>query len=166
MKVFHILAKQTSAVLLLICDKLCLIYPNLAKKIPFITNMLDNKKNIEEFYIELKNKFPKIAELKTWNIYNWSVESYENSMIMSDLAEEIILWTSNDKLEDSRNFFNFLELCLNAYDERVTSFIYTDFLVTIMEAENSETRELIKKMMLSKTKELYQRLFQFYSESK
>jgi hypothetical protein len=127
--------------------------------------MLDNKKNIEEFYIDLKNKFPKIAELKTWNKYNWSIEGYENSMIMSDLAEEIILWTSNDKLEDSRNFFNFLELCLNVYDERVTSFIYTDFLITIMEAENKETRELIKKMMLSKTKEFYQLLFQFYSES-
>ncbi|TDO71065.1 hypothetical protein EV143_11057 [Flavobacterium chryseum] len=127
--------------------------------------MLDNKKNIEEFYIDLKNKFPKIAELKTWNKYNWSIEGSENSMIMSDLAEEIIFWTSNDKLEDSRFFFEYLESCLKNYDQRVTSFIYTDFLVTIIETKNKEARELIKKMMLSKTKEFYQRLFQFYSES-
>jgi len=127
--------------------------------------MLDNKKNIEEFYIDLKHRFPEITELKTWNKYNWSVDGCENSMIMSELAEEIILWTSNNKLEDSQNFFDYLELCLEVYDERVTSFIYTDFLLTIMEAKEKETRELIKKMMLSKTKEFYQRLFQFYSES-
>nr|WP_294932667.1 hypothetical protein [uncultured Flavobacterium sp.] len=113
----------------------------------------------------MKNLFPKITELKTWNKYNWSVDGYENSMIMSELAEEIILWTSNNKLEDSQNFFAYLELCLEVCDERVTSFIYTDFLVTIMEAKEKETRELIKKMMLSKTKEFYLRLFQFYNES-
>lgn len=104
--------------------------------------------------------------MKTWNKYNWSVDGSENSMIMSDLAEEIILWTSNNKLEDLRNFFDYLESCLEVYDERVTSFIYTDFLVTIMEEKGKESRELIKKMMLSKTKEFYQRMFQFYSESK
>ena len=125
--------------------------------------MLDNKKNIEEFYIDLKNRFPKITELKTWDKYNWSVNGCENSMIMSELAEEIMLWTSNNKLEDSKNFFDYLELCLEIYDERVTSFIYTDFLVTIM--EEKETRELIKKMMQPKIKEFYKRLFQFYSES-
>ena len=126
--------------------------------------MLDNKKNIEEFYIDLKHRFPEITELKTWNKYNWSVDGCENSMIMSELAEEIILWTSNNKLEDSQNFFDYLELCLEVYDERFTSFIFTDFLVTIME-EKENTRELIKKMMLFKTKEFYQRLLQFYSEA-
>jgi hypothetical protein len=129
-----------------------------------LINMLENKKNIEEFYIDLKNRFPKLTELKTWNKYNWRVDGCENSMIMSDLAEEIILWTSNNKLEDSRNFFDYLESCIEVYDERVTSFIYTDFLVTIMETKEKETRELIKKMMLTKTKQFYQRLFQFYSE--
>ncbi|MWB96226.1 hypothetical protein GON26_17830 [Flavobacterium sp. GA093] len=127
--------------------------------------MLDKKKNIEEFYIDLKNRFRKIKELKTWNKYNWSIDGCENSIIMSELAEEIILWTSNNKVEDSQNFFDYLESCLEVYDERVTSLIYSDFLVTIMEVKEKETRELIKKMMLSKTRELYQRLFQFYSES-
>ncbi|HEU4791906.1 MAG TPA: hypothetical protein VFS71_19635 [Flavobacterium sp.] len=127
--------------------------------------MLDNKKNIEEFYIDLKNRFPKLTELKTWNKYNWSIDGCENSMIMSELAEEIILWTSKNKLEDSQNFFDYQELSLEVYDERVISFIYTDFLMTIMEAKEKETRELIKKMMLYKTKEFYQRLFQFYNES-
>lgn len=127
--------------------------------------MLDNKKNIEEFYNDLKNRFQKIAEMKIWSKYNWSVEGCENSLIMSELAEEIILWTDINKLEDVKKFFEYLESCLEVYNDRVISFIYTDFLVTIMEVKEKEKRELIKKMMLSKTIELYQRLFLFYSES-
>lgn len=127
--------------------------------------MLDNKKNIEEFYIDLRNQFPKIKELKTWDKYNWTVEGNENSMIMSELGDEIILWTFNNKLDLTRKFLNYLELCLDVYDERVTSFIYTDFLTTIMEIKDRNKRASIKEMMSDKTKELYQKLFQFYRES-
>lgn len=49
-------------------------------------------------------------------------------------------------------------------DVRFTSFIYTDFLVTIMEAKN-QPREVIKSMIVPETKKLYIRLFDLYRES-
>jgi O-acetylhomoserine/O-acetylserine sulfhydrylase-like pyridoxal-dependent enzyme len=46
----------------------------------------------------------------------------------------------------------------------VISIIYTDFLVTIMEIDDKEIRETIKKMMKPETAKQYMELFKYYQE--
>ena len=60
---------------------------------------------------------------------------------------------------------DFIENYFNEGDSSVTSIIYTDFLVTIMEIKDKETRETIKKMMKPETAQHYKQLFNFYREA-
>jgi hypothetical protein len=120
------------------------------------------KKNIQEFYIELKNQFPRINELSLWNNYDWSLEGNNNSLIMSEIAIEITNWTKSDNLE---NLFEFIENSFIEHDTRTTSFLYADFLVTIIEIKDKQIRESIKQIMKPITREHYQRLLDFYLEA-
>ena len=120
-------------------------------------------KNIEQFYQELKNNFPKINQCKFWNEYDSSEEGYEHSSIMTEIAREISSWDIKEYGEFSR-LFQFIENAFLTHDNRTTSFLATDFLVTIMEIENKFVRDEIKKNMRSKTQETYREMLKFYNE--
>lgn len=127
--------------------------------------MIVNKKNIEQFYFELRSQFPQLKELRIWQECDWSEQGYENSMIMSAIAEEMASWAANNQLQQTQLLLDFIESSfLDSYN-RVKSFICTDFLVTIMEIKDKETREILKKQMKPETAKHYQQLFNFYREA-
>jgi len=126
--------------------------------------MLKQKKNFEDFYNEIRGVFPRIKQLETWSNYDWSVYGFENSLIMSEVAMEMATWVSEGDTSEAQRLMDVIERYFHEGDVRVTSFIYTDFLVTIMEAKK-DPREVIKSMMGPETKKHYIRLFDLYRES-
>ena len=125
--------------------------------------MLLQKKNFVDFYNEIRDQFPKMRELDTWDNYDWSLEGSENSMIMSELSKEMANWVANGQESEGRSMMDMIERYFHEGDVPVTSIIYTDFLVTIMEVKK-EVREKIKRMMGPQTEKHYKNLFNFYRE--
>jgi len=121
------------------------------------------KKNFVDFYNEIRDQFPKMKELSTWDNYDWSLDGSENSLIMSELSEEMAKWVADGKESEGQRLMNLVERYFHEGDVPVTSIIYTDFLVTIMEAKKG-TREKIKTMMGPETERHYKNLFNFYRE--
>lgn len=122
------------------------------------------KKNFEDFYNELRNQFPSINELNTWSLYDWRVNGYKHSLIMSELAIETANLLSHGQLSETEEIMNIVEKYFHEGDTPVISILYSDFLVTIMETKK-ETREALKKMMGTQTINQYNRLLYFYREA-
>jgi hypothetical protein len=125
--------------------------------------MLLQKKNFEDFYNEIRDQFPKMRQLNTWDKYDWSLGGSENSMIMSELSMEMANWVADGQESEGKRMMDMIERYFHEGDIPVISIIYTDFLVTIME-QRKEIREVIKKMMGSETEKHYKNLFKFYRE--
>lgn len=121
-------------------------------------------KNIEEFYQELKNTFPKIDQCLFWDDYNWSEDSYDNSLIMTEIAREISQWDIKSEYWEFTKLFQIIEKGFVEYNLKTSSFLATDFLVTIMEIKDKFIRDEIKKFMRSKTQEEYREMLKFYRE--
>lgn len=115
--------------------------------------MLVQKKNFEDFYNEIRLKFPRMNELETWVKYDWSVNGYEHSLIMSELSEEMTNWVAGGQNTEAQKLMDTVERYFHEGDVHVTSIIYTDFLVTIMETKK-DGREMVKKMMGPETKNI------------
>jgi hypothetical protein len=127
--------------------------------------MLIQKKNVQDFYNEVHCQFPKLKELKIWDKYDWSLEGCEHSMLMTNLSREMAIWATDGDLKETQRLMDFIEDYFCEGDSSVISFLYTDFLVTIMEIENKRIRETIKKMMKSNTAKYYRQLYNFYREA-
>ena len=127
--------------------------------------MLVRKKNFEDFYNEIRSQFPKMRELTTWDNYAWTLNGCENSMIMTELSQEMAVWASNGEVEETQRLLDFIENYFFEGDNGVTSIIYTDFLVTIIEIKDKEIRETIKRMMKPETAKHCKQLFKFYREA-
>jgi hypothetical protein len=125
--------------------------------------MLVQKKNFVDFYNEIRDQFPKMRELDAWNNYDWSSDGYEHSAIMTELSKEMAHWVAEGQGTEGQRLMDLIERYFHEGDVPVTSIIYTDFLVTIMEAKKG-TRETIKKMMGPETERHYKNLFNFYRE--
>jgi hypothetical protein len=123
------------------------------------------KKNIEQFYRNLQEKFPEIKNLSTWINYPWYEGGSENSMIMSELAQEMIRWARENRWDDIAEWMIFTESAFLEYDKTTSSYIYTDFLVEIIEIKDRNLRESIKALMKSETKIQYKQLLDFYREA-
>lgn len=121
-------------------------------------------KNIIQFYKLLKTNFPKINQCKFWNEYYLSENGYENSIIMTELAQEISTWDIKKEYEEFTKLFNIIEIGFEEYDISTTSYLATDFLVTIMEIKNKLLRSEIKSYMKYKTQEKYSEMLKFYKE--
>lgn len=127
--------------------------------------MLVQKKNYEDFYKEIRQEFPRMKQLGIWEECDWSNNGYEHSMIMSELSQEMAIWITEGLDSEVQRLMDTIERYFEEGTISVTSIIYTDFLVTIMEAKK-EVRDIIKSMMGSETQKLYQKLFDGYRESK
>lgn len=125
--------------------------------------MLEQKKNLEDFYKEIRNEFPRMNKLETWVKYDWSISGFEHSIIMSELSHELANWVASGQNTEAQKLMDKVESYFHEGDVRVTLIIYTDFLVTIMEAKK-EDREMIKRMMGSETKKHYINLLNLYRE--
>lgn len=122
------------------------------------------QQNYEEFYNSLRKDFPRIDSLPIWQEWDWSNDSYEHSIIMSEIAEEMICWAKEDNYEDIKRMLDYIEQALTNASTGVIAFIGTDFLVTIIEIEDKQTRERIKALMQPRTTEGYQIDLRGYKE--
>lgn len=121
-------------------------------------------KNITQFYHNLKNTFPKINQCKFWDEYYLSDNLYENSLIMTEIAREVNTWSIKSEFQEFTKFFEIIENGYTEYDVTTSSFLTTDFLVTIIENEDKNIRDEIKKFMKNKTQEKYNEMLIFYNE--
>lgn len=102
-------------------------------------------------------------ELETWVNYDWSLNGYEHSLIMSELSEEMANWVAGGQNAEAQRLMDTLERYFHEGDVPVTSIICTDFLVTIMEAKKN-VREMVKSMMGPETMKNYSNLLNYYQE--
>lgn len=121
-------------------------------------------KTCEQFYQELRNNFPKIHQCEFWNEYDWSEEGYESSFIMTEIAREISRWNIESEYSELTKLFQIVENGFVEYNIKTSSYLATDFLVSIMEIEDKFIRDEIKKFMRSKTQQEYRKMQKFYKE--
>lgn len=126
--------------------------------------MLIQKKSIEQFYRDIQEYFPEIKKLPTWINYAWYKGGSEHSMIMSEIAKEMILWASENRWTETEKMMTFIESAFSEYDVITSSFIYTDFLVEITEIKDKKLRERIKAFMQNETACQYKQLLTIYKE--
>lgn len=125
---------------------------------------LNAKKNFEDFYCHIRNEFPKIKLLDTWDKYDWSLNGNDNSIIMSELCVEMASWVAKSNQTETKYFMDIIENYFNEGDISLTSIIYSDFLVTVMELK-TDIRDVIRVMMGVETKTHYKNLLNFYKEA-
>ncbi|RYY19453.1 MAG: hypothetical protein EOO04_22005 [Chitinophagaceae bacterium] len=109
----------------------------------------------ETFYNRLKNHFPRVTNHNVWVEWRNETEDYVHSMILSALAEEVIIWAQEGDYQGVRSFLNEIENALNFGDSILVSYIGTDFTVSILECKDSMIREKIKSMMGPRTAGAY-----------
>ena len=129
--------------------------------------MIDDKMNRIQFYSDLKNSFPEIAQLRFWNENDYVNEPFSSSAIMIEIGEIVITWAELNEIEKIQNLMKFLELSYQLYDNESTSCIYTGLLPTLVSMKNIDLREIIKKQFLTETMKHYNQLIDlgFYTEN-
>ena len=125
--------------------------------------MMLQKKNFRDFYNEIRVQFPEMRKLDTWDKYDWSSDGFEHSIIMSELSREMADWVAEGQVSEGQKMMDLIERYFIEGDVPVISIIYSDYLVTIMEAKK-DVREMIKKMMGPETEKSYKNLLQLYRE--
>ena len=126
--------------------------------------MMVEQKTQVNFYNELRGQFQRIEKLSTWKEYDWSMEGYDTMFIMTELAQELARWVAEGERDDVQRVMDIVELYFHEGNSTVISFLYTDFLVTVMEAKK-EDRDVIKSMMKPETVKHYSNLLNFYREA-
>lgn len=121
------------------------------------------KQTALEFYMSLEKQFPEIQKLRILEGIDIEVEGWENSGIMTKLAQVLTQLLVDGYSDEAEKFMSIMEEAFYSAENTVKNYLYTDFLVTIME-QKKEQREYIKSIMGKKTKELYKSLFSFYRE--
>lgn len=122
------------------------------------------KQTFEEFYTALRKDFPKIDSISVWQEWDWSNDSCEHSVVMSEIAREMVSWTKEDNYKDINRLLNYVEQALTNASEGVQAFIGTDFTVTILETEDKQIRENIKALMQPQTAQAYKINLRGYRE--
>ena len=118
----------------------------------------------EDFYNNLKSLFPDIRELQVWTEWDWSNDSCEQCVVISEVAREMIKWASKNEFEKVDRLLIEIEKAISEADDSVKSYIGTDFLVTILEVKNKEIRKKIKSLMKEQTSAAYQIILRGYGE--
>ena len=117
----------------------------------------------EEFYTNLENQFPKVKDLELLNGIDIEEDGFENCGLMTSLAKTLTQYAKENDNKNVSKFLNMVEEAFETANDTIQNYLYTDFLVTIME-QKKEERELIKSLMGSKTKLRYKKLRTFYRE--
>lgn len=125
------------------------------------------KKTRLHFFSELRNTFPEIAQLTIWNENDYLDDPSTSSEIMTKIGEVVIKWSELNEIEKIKKLMSFIEQSYQSYNDEITSYIYTDFLPTIISMENSALRNNIKKQILKETMKHYNQLIElgFYKEN-
>lgn len=128
--------------------------------------MLIKKKNSKTFYSELRNLTPDLKDLEVWSEFDQEGDGFIGANILTNVAEQAIIWTNQGKLKLIDKLFDFFERSYSEFEDGSNAYIYTDFHPTIINCQNSEIREKIKSYMRPKTMTLYNQLIElgFYAE--
>lgn len=121
------------------------------------------KQTAFKFYRTLEKQFPRIKTLGILEGIDIEVEKWENSGIMTKLANELAQFVMDGETKEAEQLMFMVEEAFDCADSIVTSYLCTDFLVTIME-QKKEQREYLKSIMGVKTKERYKKLLSSYLE--
>ncbi len=116
------------------------------------------------FCSNLKSKFPTLKNLSVWSEWDCSNEGHAHSVVMSDLAMEMINWAINGEYEQVKRFLNEIESSFEKGNDTVIAFLGTDFTVTILECTNKSVRETIKQLMGKETYDAYRINLRGYRE--
>ena len=122
------------------------------------------KIDFETFYARLRHDFPKLDSLSVWDKWDYSNESCEQCVVMSEVAREMIRWANEGNYEDVKKLLDYIELCITDAEYDVIAYIGTDFTVTILECRNREVRESIKKLMGPEVADAYRMNLGAYRE--
>ncbi len=112
----------------------------------------------------MKSHFPEINQLQVWSEWDWSNESCEQCVVISEVADEMVKWANQDEFEKVERLLTEIEKALLEADDSVRAYIGTDFLVTVLEVKDKSIREKIKSLMKEKTAEAYQINLRGYKE--
>ena len=115
-----------------------------------------NKLDYETFYSNLRKMFPRIEAMNVWTEWEFSNESGTHSVIMSELAREMIVWASEGQFHEVKRLLEYIDKAFEDANDAVISIIGTDFTVTILECEDKFARETIKSLMPARLANAYQ----------
>lgn len=125
--------------------------------------MLRKSQTISKFYNLLESEFVEVAEMNLLKDVDIEQEGFEKCEIMSKLAKKLAEFASVGQKKKVQTFLAHVEIGFNEGDNTLTSYLSTDFLVTIMEHKKGE-REFIKQLMEPSTIQNYKEMLDFYRE--
>ena len=128
--------------------------------VAIIPNM---NQTVSQFYNLLETQFAEVAEMDLLKGIDIEQEGFENCGIMTRLAKKLTEFAEMGQKKKVQTFLSFVEVGFKEGDNTLTSYLCTDFLVTIMEQKKNE-REFIKKYMLSSAKQNYKAMLEYYLE--
>jgi len=122
------------------------------------------KIDFETLYNKLLDKFPNLKTNPVWQNWDWSNESCEQSVVISEVAIELIQWGEKNDWGNVKDLLIEIEAAFVHGTDSVIAYLGTDFTVTVMECKNSVLRAHIKQLMGEKTFEAYQINLRGYRE--
>ena len=123
------------------------------------------KKELEPFYKNLQKRFPELQRLSVWAEWDWSNDGVEHSVVMSEVAREMMRWAGNNEWQKVTELLKEIETGFVEGSDKLIAYLGTDFTVTITGCENQQDREQIKKVMGKLTYNAYQINLRGYREA-
>jgi hypothetical protein len=96
---------------------------------------------------------------------DWSNEGCEHSVVMSEVAKEMMRWAKNNEWQKVTELLNEIETGFIEGSHKLIAYLGTDFTVTITECKNQQVREQIKKLMGKLTYNAYLMNLRGYREA-
>ncbi len=122
------------------------------------------KTDFESLYHKLFQKFPDLKRNDVWEKWEWSNQSCEQSVVISEVSREMIKWAEEENWQQVEDLLDEIESAFINGAESVISYLGTDFTVTVMECKNPAIRKRIKQLMGHITFKAYQMNLRGYSE--
>ncbi|MBX7226720.1 MAG: hypothetical protein K1X55_11875 [Chitinophagales bacterium] len=118
--------------------------------------MPDSDAYMDDFFLEIKEVFPPLLQLSTWE--EWKDDPIGKYIIMEDIATEMIIWVGKGDFKTTGRMLDFIEYHLRYGHPIVQNVIYTDFLPCIFEIEDGEQKAKVIGMFGPTTLNEYQNL--------
>jgi hypothetical protein len=118
-----------------------------------------------QLYENMQLFFPRIRMLPEWEEVDWRDEPAWHSVLLSEIAREMIRWGQAGNWKDVERLLIMIEEGFKHGVSDVQAYLGTDFTVTITECEDRPVRERIKTMFFPETAEAYQRNLLGYREA-
>jgi len=121
------------------------------------------EQTVLEFYKYVDTKYSGINISKLYVGVNFDEDGFENAGIMTTLAEQVTQIAKEENFKEAKQVLDTIEIAFEKGENTLRSYLYTDFLVTIME-QKKEQREYLKSIMSDKTMNHYRELLKLYQE--